>query len=119
MELDGILYDSHLTRERIEDLIRKRISHPQVAQWYDAKWKLFNECTILATDPHTGKTFERRPDRVMTDDHEMIVVDFKFGRPRQEYHQQVQEYMDLLASMSYDNIHGYLWYVYSNHIEEV
>ncbi len=119
MELDGILYDSHLTRERIEDLIRKRISHPQVAQWYDAKWKLFNECTILATDPHTVKTFERRPDRVMTDGHEMIVVDFKFGRPRQEYHQQVQEYMDLLASMGYNNIHGYLWYVYSNHIEEV
>jgi hypothetical protein len=27
--------------------------------------------------------------------------------------------MNLLASMGHHNIHGYLWYVYSNQIEEV
>ena len=119
MELDGILYDRQLTRERIEQMIRKRIEHPQVADWYSPKWKLFNECTILNTDPKTGKSYERRPDRVMTDGNEMIVVDFKFGHPRQEYHEQVKEYMELLASMGYQNIRGYLWYVYANQIEEV
>jgi ATP-dependent exoDNAse (exonuclease V) beta subunit len=119
MELDGILYDQKLTHERIKQMIRKRIEHPQVADWYNKKWTLFNECTILSVDPHTGQTCERRPDRVMTDGQQTIVVDFKFGRPRLDYHEQVRQYMQLLSSMGYRNVCGYLWYVYSNQIEEV
>jgi CRISPR/Cas system-associated exonuclease Cas4 (RecB family) len=55
----------------------------------------------------------------MTDGKEMIVVDFKFGRPKEEYSQQVREYMNLLSDMGHRNIKGYLWYVYSNKIESV
>ena len=55
----------------------------------------------------------------MTDGKEMIVVDFKFGKPKTEYHEQVREYMDLLHKMGHENIKGYLWYVYNNKIEEV
>ena len=55
----------------------------------------------------------------MTDGTNWVVVDFKFGHPKPEYHEQVREYMNLLASMGHHNIHGYLWYVYSNQIEEV
>jgi hypothetical protein len=49
----------------------------------------------------------------------MIVVDFKFGRPQDQYHQQVREYMELLRDMGYKQIRGFLWYVYSNNLEEV
>ena len=62
---------------------------------------------------------ERRPDRVMTDGQRTIVVDFKFGHPRDEYLFQVREYMQLLADMGHHNVEGYLWYVYSNKIQEV
>jgi RecB family endonuclease NucS len=55
----------------------------------------------------------------MTDGNEWIVVDVKFGHPNPEYHDQVRRYMDLLQSMGHQNIKGYLWYVYSNKIEEV
>jgi ATP-dependent exoDNAse (exonuclease V) beta subunit len=118
MELDGILYDSHLTRERIEEMIRKRIEQPRVAEWYSKKWTLYNECTILDVDEH-GDVYERRPDRVMTDGEQIIVIDFKFGRPNEDYKNQVRTYMDLLTKMGHKNIKGYLWYVYSNKIEEV
>jgi predicted RecB family nuclease len=67
----------------------------------------------------TGEVVERRPDRVMTDGKTVIVVDFKFGSPKPEYHEQVREYANLLADMGYNDIRGYLWYVYSNKIEEV
>ena len=66
-----------------------------------------------------GEVIERRPDRVMTDGKEWVVVDFKFGNPKDEYHNQVREYMQLLADMGHTNIKGYLWFVYSNKIEEV
>ena len=68
----------------------------------------------------------------MTDGHEWIVVDFKFGSPKPEYHDQVRRYMQLISDMTASDIphsslltphssdiKGYLWYVYSNRIEEV
>ena len=118
MEQEGILYDDQLTLDRITTMLRKRLEHPKVADWFSGRWTLYNECTILSTDGD-GRVIERRPDRVMTDGQEWIVVDFKFGRPREEYMAQVREYMQLLQSMGHRNIHGYLWFVYSNKIEEV
>lgn len=119
LELEGIVYSPSMNRRSLEDMIRKRLSNPRVAQWFDPKWTLYNECTILSTDPSTGKMCERRPDRVMTDGHETIVVDFKFGRERSEYHAQVAEYMTLLRTMGHARVSGFLWYVYSNKIVEV
>jgi ATP-dependent exoDNAse (exonuclease V) beta subunit len=120
LEQDGILYDDAITRERLEDMIRKRLASPRVAEWFAPdRWTLFNECTILGIDPATGQTCERRPDRVMTDGHETIVVDFKFGTERDEYHEQVREYMQLLTHMGMPCVKGYLWLVYSNKVIEV
>lgn len=117
LQFEGILYDEEMTAERITTMLRKRLSDPRVASWFSPRWTLFNECTILSVED--GNVKEHRPDRVMTDGNEWIVVDFKFGRPNPEYHQQVRGYMELLASMGHKNIRGYLWYVYSNKIEEV
>ncbi len=117
LQFEGILYDEEMTAERITTMLRKRLSDPRVASWFSPRWTIFNECTILSVED--GDVKEHRPDRVMTDGNEWIVVDFKFGRPNPEYHQQVRGYMELLASMGHKNIRGYLWYVYSNKIEEV
>ena len=116
LELEGIIYDKQLTRERLEDLIRKRLSAPGVFRWFDpqAGWTLYNECTILLPDAQ-----ERRPDRVMTNGKETIVVDFKFGREQAAYHEQVREYMNLVRQLGMPNVKGYLWFVYSNKIVEV
>ena len=117
LQFEGILYDEEMTAERITSMLRKRLSDPRVASWFSPRWTLFNECTILSVED--GEVHEHRPDRVMTDGNEWIVVDFKFGHPDPEYHTQVRQYMDLLSSMGHQNIKGYLWYVYSNKIEEV
>ena len=117
LQFEGILYDEEMTAERITSMLRKRLSDPRVASWFSPRWTLFNECTILSVED--GEVHEHRPDRVMTDGNEWIVVDFKFGHPDPEYHTQVHRYMDLLSSMGHQNIKGYLWYVYSNKIEEV
>ena len=117
LQFEGILYDEEMTADRITTMLRKRLADPRVASWFSQKWTLFNECTILSVED--GEVKEHRPDRVMTDGNEWIVVDFKFGHPKPEYHAQVRRYMDLLQSMGHQNIKGYLWYVYSNKIEEV
>lgn len=52
---------------------------------------------------------------------EIVVVDFKFGKPNKKYNKQVQGYMQLLVRMGYaaPNISGYLWYVEEEIIEKV
>ena len=117
LQFEGVIYDEHITADHITDMLRKRLSNPKVADWFSPRWTLFNECTILSVE--NGEVKEQRPDRVMTDGKEWIVVDFKFGSSKPEYHDQVRKYMDLLASMGHSHITGYLWYVYSNKIEEV
>ena len=117
LQLEGILYDEQVTAEKISAMLRKRLQNARVSDWFSDRWTLFNECTILSVED--GNVVERRPDRVMTNGQEWVVVDFKFGSPKDEYHDQVREYMQLLADMGHTNIKGYLWFVYSNRIEEV
>ena len=117
LQLEGVLYDETHTASRITAMLRKRLENPVVADWFSHRWTLYNECTIISYVD--GEVQERRPDRVMTDGHEWIVVDFKFGSPKPEYQKQVQEYMQLLVSMGHTPVRGYLWYVYANRIEEI
>jgi ATP-dependent exoDNAse (exonuclease V) beta subunit len=119
LEVDGILYDKDLNHDKLENMLRKRLEDPRVRDWFSPHWQLFNECNICYIDSVTNKVTKQRPDRVMTDGKQIIVVDFKFGHSRPEYQKQVHDYMILLRDMGYRNIKGYLWFVYSNNIEEV
>ena len=117
LQYDGVLYDDEVTREKITALLRKRLEDRRVRSWFSDRWRLFNECSILTMVNGEVKTL--RPDRVMTDGQETHVVDFKFGHPDPEYHAQVRQYMQLLQQMGLPQVKGWLWYVYSNKIEEV
>ena len=118
LQHDGVLYDDEVTRDKVTAMLHKRLEDPRVSDWFSGRWALYNECSILATTAD-GSVETRRPDRVMTDGHETHVVDFKFGRPRPEYHDQVRDYMQLLRSMGHQRVSGWLWYVYSNKIVRV
>ena len=118
LELEGVLYDDENTSEKVISMLRKRLEHPKVADWFSDKWTLFNECTILSKE--NGILKERRPDRVMTDGANWIVVDFKFAAPKPEHETQVREYMTLLTQMHpTHSITGYLWYIYPNQIKSI
>lgn len=118
LQQEGILYDDEVTREKLTQMLHKRLDNPRVKDWFSDRWQLFNECSILSLDSE-GNVQERRPDRVMTDGKQTHVVDFKFGRPKEEYHDQVREYMQLLQQMGLPDVKGWLWYVYINKVDEV
>ncbi|MBO4315611.1 MAG: Dna2/Cas4 domain-containing protein, partial [Prevotella sp.] len=119
LEQEGILYNPTITEKGLKELISKRLNDRRVADWFSDKWTLFNECTILSYSEDEGRAIEHRPDRVMTDGKQMIVVDFKFGSPQPAHIDQVKRYMSLLENMGHHEVKGYLWYVYSNKITEV
>ncbi len=118
LQHDGVLYDDEVTAAKLTAMLQKRLNESRIKDWFSNRWKLFNECSILRLNEQ-GVVEERRPDRIMTDGKETHVVDFKFGRPKPEYQEQVREYMQLLQQMGHPNVKGWLWYVYSNKIEEV
>ena len=94
------------------------MNYPQAAEWFSGKYQLYNECTIIHSDDK-GLAHPIRPDRVMSDGERMIVVDFKFARPKQKHEEQVQNYMEQLCLMGHSQVEGYLWYVYENKIVPV
>lgn len=118
LEQDGIVYDENISRKKVESILKSRFSNPQVKDWFSGRWHTFNEQSIIAID-NEGKLFKRRPDRVMYDNGEVVVVDFKFGHEREEHHRQVAEYVQLLRDMGYPRVSGFLWFVYENRVASV
>lgn len=118
-EKEGVVYDEDMNREKLIELIRKRVNQEKVRQWFSKDVEVYNECTILNTNPMTGEVYELRPDRVVKDGEKWTVIDFKFGRQKEEHTTQVLDYMQLLRDMGRQQVEGYLWYVYTNKIVEV
>lgn len=117
LRFEGI-FESMEQEKQIYKLAEWALRHPKVKDWYSGTWELHNECAIIYTDSE-GNLQTRRPDRVMMKAGQVIVVDFKFGKKRTVYNEQVREYMDLLSGMGYEHVQGYLWYVFANELEEV
>ncbi len=115
----GVLTNGEQTK-RITGLIRRALGQRQAKNWFNGSYTVQNECEIASVNAVTHKAEVLRPDRVMMNDEEIIVVDFKFGKPHpEEYHNQVSGYMKLLGEMyPTHKVSGYLWYVYRNVIEE-
>ena len=106
--------------EQVRTLARNGLRHERVGDWFSGRYRLFNECNILIPDRATGKLTKKRPDRVMMSDDRIIVVDFKFGKPNDDYKKQVGRYMEILQDMYPDKkVEGWLWYVYKNKTEQV
>lgn len=101
-------------RPRILTLAKQIASDPTVRDWFDPRWTVRSECDIISTDG------VRRPDRVMTDGVNAVVVDYKFGALQSNSHKrQVRDYMSILGRMGYTSIEGYLWYVELGEVKKV
>lgn len=119
LEMDGMLYGQDITAEALNSHINECLRNPQIADWFSDRWHLYNECTILEYDAANDTHIEHRPDRVMTDGRETIVVDFKLFSFKPSYRTQVQRYMELLHRMGHSNVRGYLWMIMSNKVYEI
>lgn len=118
-ELDGRGYfDSVLSVDEARKNIKLALENPIASRWFEEGWKEYKECAIIFKDKN-GKMQENRPDRVITNGEETIVIDYKSGHENPHYSKQVSWYMYLLKRMGYKNIKGYIWYFMQNKIETV
>ena len=96
--------------ERDSALLKGAIlSHPE---WFGAGLSALNEVSVIGEDGQM-----HRPDRVVSGPDGTVIVDYKFGAPKQKYRYQVGEYVRLYKKMGYEKVYGYLWYVPENRVE--
>lgn len=82
--------------------------------WFDGTYKVYNELEIIEPGGVVS-----RPDRVLLGA-EAVVIDFKFGKKREQSHvRQVEKYVKLMKSMGLAFVKGYLWYPEDNEVIEI
>ena len=105
--------DSLETKEHIEAQMQMMFAHPEVADWFSGRYKVYMERTILAEQ-------EQRPDRVMVMGKKAIVLDYKFGTHELPVHlRQVSNYMRLMKQLGYEEVEGYLYYAEKDYLKPV
>ncbi|MDR2680009.1 MAG: UvrD-helicase domain-containing protein [Tannerella sp.] len=99
----------------LKDRITRLISHEQVEKWFDGSMQIMTETEILS-----GKGETYRPDRIMIDtNNRVIVVDYKSGEQKEPFHHsQMKKYISLIRDMGYQHVEGYLWYIASNEMKK-
>ena len=124
IEHEGLI-DDVKQKAAMRDLAIKRVAWVKDYGWFDSGNRLYNECELIYRN-EDGVLEQCRPDRVMVNGRTVTVVDFKFGKQKDEYREQVERYKRLLARVELPGIpvewrlvKGYLWYVYDNNIIEV
>ncbi|MBR1774785.1 MAG: UvrD-helicase domain-containing protein [Bacteroidales bacterium] len=101
--------DTSVLREIFDTVI----AQTEELHWYDNTYKILNERAVICFD-NANELLIKRPDRVMYNDNEVIVVDYKFGKREEKYHKQVKQYMQLISQMEAfknKNFIGYLYYI--------
>ena len=98
----------------VQDTIDQLLANEQARTWFSENYRVLNETEIITPQ---GQLY--RPDRVMMNGHDVVVVDYKFGTQHEpRYNQQVQRYAELIRSMGFA-VSGYIWYAQTNDLEQV
>lgn len=116
MQQEGVLKDRAFTNE-INDMIDRLMTNPTVRTWFDPSWHVMNECNIITLEK--GIAVSKRPDRVICNGTETIVIDYKTGQEIEEHKGQVHQYVTLLREMGMPSVQGFLWYLKDNMVKPV
>jgi ATP-dependent exoDNAse (exonuclease V) beta subunit len=117
IEKDGLIKREHVPelKARVEKALRF------AEKWFadDNGYEIITE-KVLLLPASMDKGASRRPDRIMSSKNETVIIDYKFGVLKKDsYKTQVKNYIQLLETMKYPNVKGYVWYVDMGIIEEL
>lgn len=108
----------------IERVLRRENNRPYVSLKDEITVKVSELWELLEKNNWTSDYFEvlseteicdenqqiHRPDKVLTNDRQTIVIDFKTGKQAPEHRQQVRDYCRLLELTGQHNVSGFLIY---------
>ena len=106
--IDKLHTEGYITEKETKSLqknVREIINRPNVAEWFKDGQEVITEKAIL-----TEEGLTRIPDRIIIDEGKISVIDFKFGKERDEHIAQILEYKDLLEQIYSKQVKAFLYY---------
>jgi len=97
----------------LKNMLQQFTSHSGLRELFSSGMRQLNEATIIDRD----KTY--RPDKVIYNEHQTFVIDFKTGKKHMGHRDQVENYSSLLEKMEFRNIRKLLIYVSEDTLEIV
>nr|WP_316928688.1 UvrD-helicase domain-containing protein [Chryseobacterium populi] len=67
------------------------------SEFFDEKWEVINEKDIMISERGESRIY--RPDRILKNNDEYIIVDFKTGEVTEKNDRQIENYKDVLESL--------------------
>ncbi|UTW65689.1 UvrD-helicase domain-containing protein [bacterium SCSIO 12643] len=104
LEMEGDIKPDE--KEVIEGKLSEVIQHPQVSEFFKWGVQVKKEAEIILSN---GDLL--RPDRVVIEDEQAIVIDFKTGMKKTDHHAQITSYKNQLIGMGYQDVRAVLIYV--------
>jgi len=104
---------SKIESDKIRQSVEKLLNDKNTSKWFFGKGEKLNEVTLINSD----KMF--RPDKIIIEDSNVTVVDFKTGSRRNSDIMQVSEYCEIILQMGYENVKGFLYYIAEEEIVKV
>ncbi|MCE1164889.1 MAG: UvrD-helicase domain-containing protein [Bacteroidetes bacterium] len=112
-DIDGCIKSAHLSglisaseTDEYKNILESIVNDDAVREWFSGAGIVMAETEILTKE---GKTL--RPDRVVIDGNDAVIIDYKTGRERGEDKEQLDEYESVLKQMAYGNVKKFLLYI--------
>ncbi|MDN3585576.1 UvrD-helicase domain-containing protein [Pedobacter aquatilis] len=102
-------------KEKLAESAMEVLNHPELKEILNKATESITEKNIIDAN---GKL--HRPDKVLINADEVIILDYKFTLEESDKHiEQVLNYKKLLSQMGYENIHAYLFYAVNQKLKPV
>lgn len=112
-DLDGILEEAKYAglissheQEEFHYFFSTLMNHPRLKPYYSSDYEVLNERALLVP-----KTMVLRPDRVLKNKEEMVVIDYKTGEFRESHVTQLRNYLNWIDQMNDLPLKGLLIYL--------
>jgi RecB family exonuclease len=105
--LSGIIDENEA--KRIQHLIENVVNHKELKAYYTHDVLIKNETEIITLK--NGNRTMHRPDRVVIQDDELIIIDYKTGEKNKMHVEQISEYAEYFNKLGYENVKKMLVYL--------
>ncbi|MCD4736428.1 MAG: PD-(D/E)XK nuclease family protein, partial [Bacteroidales bacterium] len=108
--VDGLFNEGLINQKEQKQLIddlTKVLSNEKTGEFFKKDLHIRAETEIIDADGNS-----HRPDRLIFNADEVIVIDFKTGVPLEKHKKEIKHYGSLLCDMGYKQIRKYLLYIY-------
>ncbi len=100
----GLLGEGEI--KKVEKMIRDLVTHKQLEPYFDANKIVFTEREIMTKDKQV-----LIPDRLVFEDKNVVIIDYKTGKPEKKHQQQISTYATILKEMDFEVSQKLLVYI--------